>query len=515
MSNNLIHMKKARLIIRLYTEGVSKKSISEKSGCTRNTVKKYIREFIALGMSYESFEKLSNTQMERLFKSGRKDNPKLERLQEYFPEMEKMLKRKGVTREHLWDKYIEENPDGYRLSQFKEYYSRWRKQVNSVMHIEHKSGDKMYVDYAGNKLEIVDLQTGEIRKVEVFVSVLGASQLTYVEATLTQKKEDFIQSCENALHYYGGVPQAIVPDNLKSAVIKSDRYEPTLNDAFRDFTIHYGMSALPAGPYKPRHKALAEGMVKIIYRSIYVAVRKLTFTSLDDLNRAIHAELEILNNRMMKGRPYSRRMMFEEVERCELQLLPAHRFEIKHKKVVTVMKNNHVCLSIDKHYYSVPFEYIGKKVKLFYNQTEVEIYHQYEKIAVHSRDFRSYRYTTEKDHLASSHQYMTDWTPETFIQRAEKVSENTKEYITKLLEKPQHAEQAYRSCQGIINLAKKVGNGRLNKACSRASSYDDYSYKTIKVILEKKLDMIDEDENNQDNKNLPDHGNIRGKKYYK
>ena len=131
MSNNLIHMKKARLIIRLYTEGVSKKSISEKSGCTRNTVKKYIREFIALGMSYESFEKLSNTQMERLFKSGRKDNPKLERLQEYFPEMEKMLKRKGVTREHLWDKYIEENPDGYRLSQFKEYYSRWRKQVNS------------------------------------------------------------------------------------------------------------------------------------------------------------------------------------------------------------------------------------------------------------------------------------------------------------------------------------------------------------------------------------------------
>lgn len=216
----------------------------------------------------------------------------------------------------------------------------------------------------------------------------------------------------------------------------------------------------------------------------------------------------------MKGRPYSRRMLFEEIEREELQPLPVHRFEIKHKKVVTVMKNNHVCLSVDKHYYSVPYHYIGKKVKLFYNQTEIEIFHHYEKIASHKRNLSPFRYTTLEDHLASCHKYMTDWTPEKFIKRAEKIGNKTEEYIQKILEKPQHAEQAYRSCQGILSLANKVGAERLNNACARASYYADYSYKTIKTIIERKLDLdIDQckDENISD---IPLHKNIRGKRYY-
>jgi hypothetical protein len=229
----------------MYTEGVSKRTISEKSGCSRNTVKKYIRQFIALGMTFEELNKLNNTSLEALFKTeDAVSNPKLDILRGYFPEMEKALKRKGITREYLWQKYISEHPDGYRLSMFKEHYNRWRKQSTGVMHLDHKAGDKMQVDYAGNRLEIVDLDTGELRPVEVFVAILGASQLTYVDASLSQKKEDFIQSCENALHYFGGVPQAIITDNLKSAVIKSDKYEPTLNEAFRDFTLHYGLSAL-------------------------------------------------------------------------------------------------------------------------------------------------------------------------------------------------------------------------------------------------------------------------------
>jgi transposase len=382
------------------------------------------------------------------------------------------------------------------------------------MHIEHKAGDKMQVDYAGNRLEIVDLDTGELRPVEVFVAILGASQLTYVDASLSQKKEDFIQSCENALHYFGGVPQAIITDNLKSAVIKSDKYEPTLNEAFRDFTLHYGLSALPAGPYKPRHKALVEGMVKIIYRVIYPEIRKKTYTSLVDLNRDILTELDKLNNQLLKGRPYSRRMLFEETERKSLQPLPLHVFEIRHKKVATVMKNNHVSLSVDKHYYSVPYEYIGKKVKLFYNQVDVEIYYQYEKIASHIRDPRPFRYTTESEHLAMRHRYITDWTPEGFIERAEKVGTSTRVYITKVLEKPQHAEQAYRTCQGILSLAKRVGNERLNNACARADFFGEYSYKVIKTIIERKLDYTDLSKDDEI-KTLPLHNNIRGKRYYK
>ncbi|MBN2420142.1 MAG: IS21 family transposase [Deltaproteobacteria bacterium] len=515
MSNHLTHMKKVRLIIRLYTEGLSKQTISEKTGCSRNTVKKYIRQYIALGMSYEELNRFSNTSLEQLFKTEAPvTSTKLETLRSYFPEMEKALKQKGITREYLWKKYLSEHPEGYRLSQFKEYYNRWRKQSGGVMHIEHKSGDKMYVDYAGNRLEIVNPDTGEVRQVEVFVAILGASQLTYVDASFSQQKEDFIQSCENALLYFGGVPQAIVTDNLKSAVIKSDRYEPTLNEAFRDFTLHYGISALPAGPYKPRHKALAEGMVKIIYRVIYPAIRMKSYTNLEDLNRDILTELDKLNNQLMKGRPYSRRMLFEETEREALQALPARRFEIRHKKVATVMKNNHVSLSVDKHYYSVPYEYIGKKVKLFYNQIDVEIYYQYEKIATHKRDFRPYRYTSVPEHLASSHKYITEWTPEVFIERAGKIGDDTCKYIQRVLEKPQHAEQAYRSCQGILNLAKRVGNERLNKACARADYFGEWSYYTVKTILERKLDSTDP-ENEVDIKTIPLHTNIRGKRYYK
>jgi hypothetical protein len=207
-------------------------------------------------------------------------------------------------------------------------------------------------------------------------------------------------------------------------------------------------------------------------------------------------------------------MLFEEIERKALKPLPEHRFEIRHKKVATVMKNNHVCLTADKHYYSVPYEFIGKKVKLFYNQSDVEIYHQYEKIASHKRDLRAYRYTTVPDHLASKHKFITEWTPEGFIERAEKIGTSTRDYIEQVLEKPQHAEQAYRSCQGILNLAKRVGNERLNNACSRADFFGEYSYKTIQAIIERNLDFTDQ-EDADDVKTIPLHNNIRGKRYYK
>jgi transposase len=376
MSNNLIIMSKARSILKMYTEGVSKQSISVRTGATRNTVKKYIRQFMTMGKTLEEISKLSDTQLEALFSSPRQEadsDPRKADLIAFFPDMEKALKRKGETREKLWKQYFLKHPDGYRITQFKEHYNLWSKKVNSSMHQEHKSGDKMYVDYTGDKLSYVDQATGEVVAVEVFVAILGASQLTYVEASMTQRKEDFIGSCENALHYYGGMPQAIVTDNLKSAVIKSDRYEPTLNEMFRDFVEHYHMTALPAGPYKPKHKALVEGAVKIIYRTIFSTVKLHTYLSLPDLNAAIWVELEDHNNKPLTGRPYSRRQLFEEIEKLDLQSLPQYRYQAKRKKVVTVMKNNHVCLAEDKHYYSVPYRYIGKKVTILYSQDRVEV----------------------------------------------------------------------------------------------------------------------------------------------
>jgi len=509
-------MTKIRSILRQYTKGVSKKTISEKAGTTRNTVKKYIRQYIAMNRPLEDLEKMSDSELEQLFsiKDQQEPKKKLQELIAIFPEVEKSLKRKGVTKESVWRKYYETHPDGYRETQFRNHYNQWSKHVNSAMHIDHKAGDKMYVDYAGERLQIVNDSTGEIKKVEVFAAILGASQLTYVEASHTQQKEDFINSCENALHYFGGAPQAIVTDNLKSAVTKSSKYEPTLNEAFSDFILHYNMAALPAGPYKPKHKALVEGVVKIIYKTVYAVINDRIFTSLEELNKAIREALEEHNNRPMKNRPYTRRQLFEEVERQELQSLPLRRYDLKRKKVATVMKNNYVCMAEDKNYYSVPYEYIGKKVNIFYSQTEVEVFYRYERIAHHKRDRTPYRYITVDEHMAYKNRFMTDWTPEKFIERAANVGENTRQYIINILEKRQHPEQAYRSCQGILSFASRVGNERLDKACHRALQYRDYSYMTIKTILERKMDQLPVD-GEESGKIMPLHSNIRGKTYYK
>lgn len=509
-------MTKIRSILRLYTQGVSKKSIGEKAGVTRNTVKKYIRQYIAMNKPLEELDKVSDSELEELFSIKEQAEPKkrMADLLAVFPEVEKALKRKGMTREKVWKDYFAKHPDGYRETQFRNHYTEWSKHVNSSMHVEHKAGDKMYVDYAGHHLQIVNDTTGEIKDVEVFVAILGASQLTYVEASYTQQKEDFITSCENALHYFGGAPQAIVTDNLKSAVTKSSKYEPTLNEAFSDFILHYNMAALPAGPYKPKHKALVEGAVKLIYTSIYAVVTDRVFISLDDLNKAIKEALEEHNNRLMKYRPYTRRQVFEEVEKLELQSLPLHRYDLKRKKVVTVMKNNYVCLGEDKNYYSVPYAFIGKKVNIFYSQSDVEVFHRYERIAYHKRDRTPYRYITVDEHMAYKNRFMTEWTPEKFIERAANVGEDTRQYIINILEKRQHPEQAYRSCQGILSFAAKVGNERLEKACRRALLYGDYSYMTIKTIIERKMDQVPID-TEEGGKIMPLHGNIRGKKYYK
>ena len=513
-------MSKVRNIIRLYTEGVSKQSIGDRTGLPRNSVRKYIRLFLASDKSPEELELMSDTELEQFFmdmvpRHYVEDDPRYIAAVAFFPGMEKALKHRENTKEKQWQQYIALNPDGYRVSQFKGYYIKWLKVRNPVMHMEHKAGEKMYVDYAGQKLHIIDPESGQKVPVEVFVAILGASQLTYVEASYSQKKEDFIGSCENALHFFGGVPNAIVTDNLKSAVIKGNRYEPTLNEAFRDFVSHYTMSALPAAPYKPKYKALVEGAVKIIYRTIYGMVKERVYSSLELINKAIGEALEQHNNRLLQNRPFSRRQLFEETERQTLRPLADHRYELKHRMIVTVMKNNYVNLTEDKHYYSVPYHFIGKKVTLLYSQSVVEVYHRYERIAIHNRSRQPYMYTTVNEHLASKHRYMSDWNPNTFIERAEEVGPETKQYIIELLNTRQHPEQTYRSCQGVLSFAARVGKERLNNACRRALQYGDYGYQTIKAILERGLDGNTDEAEPGSDQPLPPHDNIRGKNYYR
>jgi transposase len=516
MSGKPIEMSKLRKVLKLYTRGKSKSFISDYLRLSRNTVKKYIRQYHELKITLEDLDQLEDVKLEDLFiKTPVKElSPRLKSLYCFFPYAEKELKKTGVTKMLLWEEYKAQYPDGVQSTQFCEHFNRWSKRVNMkpVMHMVHKAGDKMFVDYAGKTLEIVDQSTGEVKQVQFFVAILGASQLTYAEATMSQQKEDFITSVENALHYYKGVPEAIVPDNLKSAVTKSNKYEPTLNETFLDLAEYYGTTILPARAYKPRDKALVEGAVKILYTRIYSLLRGLTFFDLSSLNQAIWEGLEKHNNTKFTGKAYSRKDLFDEIEAHKLSLLPQERYEIKQQSIATVMQNGHVMLSQDKHYYSVPYQYIRKKVKLLYSSKSVEIYYKYARIAVYPRIRSKYNYTTTKEHLASTHRFITEWTPQRFIDWGASIDEKVKQLIIYVLEKKQHPEQAYKSCMGILSLAKKVGNQRLTNACARALEYGIYNYKIVQSILEKGLDKIEQD--TQQQKELPNHNNIRGKDYY-
>lgn len=515
MANNPISMIKIRQILRLHSQGYSKVQIAARTGISRNTLKKYLKEFTASNLAFEELSVLSDKDLEDLFVKA-EDKPVNERLQQLFslfPSIDKELKKKGVTRELLWEEYKRAHPDGLGKTQFKHYYAQWKAQVNPTMHMEHKAGDKLYVDFAGDKLAIVDPQTGELEPVDVFVAILGASQLTYVEAVKTQQKEDFIAACEQAMLFYNGVPAAIVPDNLRSAVTKSSRYEPLLNETFADFAEHYGTSILPARAYRPRDKALVENAVRIVYTRIYARIRKESYTSLEALNAAILVALTEHNNAFLRGRNYSRRQQFEDIERAALMPLPALRYELKQHLYATVAKNGHIGLGPDKHYYSVPYRFIGRKVKVLYSRHSVEIYYNYERIALHKRTKSPYNYTTEPDHLASAHRFVSEWTPDHFTSWAANIHEDVKLYILKILDRKQHPEQAYKSCVGILGFAKKVGHQRLIKACQRALGYGAYNYKTIQKILEKELDKTAAPDET-DQLKMPFHDNIRGENYY-
>jgi transposase len=403
-------MSKIRKVIKFHCEGISKVFISIYLSLSRNTVKKYISLFKVLDIPFSEFNKQSDAELEAIFvlKPIEIIDPKLQKTYDFFPQMERELKKFGVTIHIMWEKYIKENPDGYQSSQFRFHYKNWSKKVNPVMHMKHKSGDKMYVDYAGKTLSIRDKLSGENTEVQFFGSILGASQYTYCEATPSQKKEDFVQSVENAMRFYEGVLSAIVPDNLKSAVIKSSRFEPTINETLADLAEHYETTILPRRAYKPRDKSLVEGAVKILYGRIYVGLKDLQFYSIEALNEKIWSLLEQHNTKMLTARPYSRLDLFLEYEKFKLRALPLERFEINYQSFATVMQNGHLQLGEDKNYYSVPFHYLKKKVKLLYTKYTVKIYQKFNRIAKHSRNYKPYIYTTNPEYFTSSHKFVSD-----------------------------------------------------------------------------------------------------------
>lgn len=515
MANKQIDMRKVKQIFKLYSEGVSKRKISLQLGISRNTIVKYIDFFKRYQLTGYEVSAMTLEELDRLFKSDQKPKPEqLVILEKYFPYFDKELRKTGVTKELLWQEYYTKHPDGYKLSQFRYWYREWTKEVSPVMHFTHKAGDKLFIDFTGKKLSIVDKHTGEILDLEVFVCVLGSSQYTYVEACESQKKEDFMACVENALWFYGGVPQALVPDNLRAAVSKSSRYEPRVNADFADFAEYYETAVLPTRAYRPRDKAIVENAVRIIYTRVFAPLRNQTFHSIAELNKAILEQLKKHNAMSFRGREYSRYSLFEEIEKQALKPLPEKRYEIKRQSRATVHKNSHIYFSKDKHYYSVPYEHIGKRVKVIYSESVIEIYHQNELLTFHARERQKYGYTTIKEHMPSHHRFVSEWSSEKFIDWASQIGVHCHNMIVEILDKKQHPEQSYKSCLGILHLAKKVGKQRLDNACKRALDYNSYNYNMIDRILKNGWDELDE-EDTETSIDIPNHKNIRGSHYYK
>ncbi|MEI6853680.1 MAG: IS21 family transposase [Bacteroidota bacterium] len=516
MANKNIEMSKLRQVLKLSaSHHQGSRTISDVTGLSRTTIRKYIMQYRALKIPWDELSMLSDKDLHDLFHIDPALPEPSEREKElyaFFPQVEKRMKQPGMTLHILWKEYSDKNSDAFQSTGFYKHYRIWKGRSHPSMHMVHKAGDKMFVDFTGKKLEVIDVSTGEINTVEVFVAILGASQLTYVQAVESQDITDFILCCENALHFFGGAPAAIVPDNLKSAVTKSSRFEPSLNQNFEAFAEHYGMVVLPARAYKPKDKSLVEGAVKITYNKIFTNLHGQKFYSLSELNEGIFRHLENHNKAFFTGRTYSRMDQFADMEQQVLQPLPPMRFEMRENVHVTVMKNGHVCLHRDKHYYSVPFINVGKKVKIFFSKSIVDIYYKYELIASHPRMKGPHCYSTEAAHMATYNHHLLDWNPQRFIDEAHNIHEDVGNYITLVISKKAHPEQAYKSCQGILSFAKRIGNERLINACRRANHYGLYHYKIIESILQRNLDQYDMDDKVPP---MPAHDNIRGEEYYK
>jgi transposase len=512
MANKPIIMSKIRQILKLFAKGIGKKKIAGRLSVSKVTVKHYIDFYMTLKTPLSELEKKTDLELSNLFHPPQEKEvgDKLQKLYEFFPDVEKQLRRRGMTLAIQYQVYKKKYPDGYQLTQFYHYYRLWSSKVNPSMPIQHKSGDKMYIDFTGERLPYVDPDTGEIKQAEVFVAILGWSQYSYFEAVPSQRVDDFIGACENALHYFQGAPLGIVPDNLKSAVIKASKYEPEINENFLAFATHYGTTILPARARSPQDKAHVENMVKIGYQRIFTSIPEGRMYTLEELNELIKQSLVLLNEMLLTGKDCSRKDQWL-LELPTLHPLRIDRYEMRQIKQVTVMKNGHVLLSEDKHYYSVPFELIGKKLALHYSRSQVDVYQSYQLIASHKRVRSRGNYSTDPSHMSPQHRYVTEWSPDFFLNKAKAIDPIVELFIKEVLLRKQHPEQAYKSCQGILSFEKRVGTKRLINACKRAHEFGYYTYKIIEDILKKNLDQFDEDPSQNE---MPSHDNIRGANYY-
>ena len=507
-----LSMRKVREVLRLkYACGASERVIARSVGIGRTAIGEYIRRAAVIGITWPVPEELDDAALERkLFAPAGYNPPRSKPLPEWG-HIHAELRRRGVTLALLWEEYRGHHPDGYGYSRFCDLYVEWRHGITATMRQTHAAGEKLFVDFAGDTVPVFDGLTGEVSVAKIFVAVLGASNYTFAQARFSEALPDWIGAHVDALAFLGGVPKALVCDNLKAGVTVASRYEPGVNRTYQDLAAHYGTTIMPARPRKPRDKAKVETAVLIVQRWVLARLRNRRFFSLAELNVAIRTLVDELNARLMRRLGASRREFFDTIDRPALMPLPAEPYQYAEWRRARVAPDYHV--EVAGHFYSVPSRMIRQVVEVRATEATIEVFHRGSRIASHARSAVKRRHTTIPEHMPSAHRRYAFWTPARLLAAAEKIGPSTVALCETIMRTKPHPEQGFRSCLGILRMEKTYGAQRLEAACRRGISIGAASYRSIASILQTGLDKAFLPDTTPDAEPIR-HGNIRGRSYY-
>jgi transposase len=510
-----VSMRKIKEILRLhYDLGLGQHQIARSCQIGQATVHRYLERFAATGVTWPLSADWTDARLEPLLfanRRGRPTGPMNRPTPDFVALQNEMRKHPHLTLQLLWEEYRAQQAGGYGYSRFCDLYRRWQETQDVVLRQEHRAGEKLFVDWAGAKIPLSSAETGAAESASVFVAVLGASNYTFAYATANQDLPHWIEAHVRAFEFFEGVPQLVVPDNPRTGVDRACRYEPDLNRTYHEMAQHYSVAVLPTRPYKPRDKAKVEVGVQLVQRWIVAALRHQRFGSVAEINEAIAVLLKRLNYRRFRKREGSRASLFAEVDRPALQPLPSERYQLSEWKSVRANLDYHV--EIDRHYYSVPYQLIGQLLEARFTATTVEVFHRGVRVASHLRSSTAYRHTTNPAHRPKSHQAHLEWTPSRLIHWAESVGPSTAQVVEAILTNKPHPEMGYRSCLGILRLAKTYSPQRLEAASQRALQLQAFSYQSLRSILKNSLDRQAVPVS-EDHPSGPVHENIRGAGYY-
>ncbi len=506
-------MRKIKEVLRLRSLGLNQHQMARSCAIAQSTVHKYVKAAEAAGLGWPLPADWDDCQLEEALFPARPERQASsgQALPDFAAIHQELQGHKHLTLQLVWEEYRQVHPDGYGYSRFCDLYRQWLRRQDVVLRQVYRAGEKVFVDWAGETIPVHDPHTGEVRPASIFVAVLGASSYTFAAAMSSQQLPYWLGAHVEAFEFFGGAPEMVVPDNTKTGVTKPCRYEPDLNPSYQEMAAHYGVAVVPARPYKPRDKAKVESGVLVVERWIVAALRKRKFFSLAELNRAIAERLERLNQRPFRKREGTRASLFAALDRPALQPLPIERYQFGAWQTARVNIDYHI--EVDRHYYSVPYPLTGQTVEVRLTDATVEIFHRGVRVASHARSQQPYQATTAHQHRPKSHQKHLEWTPSRLIEWARTVGPSTAGLFEQILASKPHPEMGYRSCLGILRLAKQYSMARLEAAAHRALHWRACSYQSVKSMLERQLDRMPPEEAPAPRTPL-EHDNLRGAGYF-